>query len=494
VYGDRGKRLKILFIVIICIGLGSCMRVSDLNENTAFLPPQEIQPSVDLALNQPHFKVGQWPSLNWWETFNSLELNQLVDQALKQNPSIQSVEQKVEVVLQEAKKEKAPLFPFVFFSATEDWGKLSKNGVPFQFNPSLGSIYDLVDLKLSFSYELDFWGKNRNQLEAALGKLQSQRAESKQVALMVTTSMAKAYFALKTNLKRRELYSRLYEIKSDVLSLNDLLYQKALRSKLDPATSVENLEELEKEILALDEEIQSNFYLLNILRGISPDAPLEITSFLQDVPDALELPQNLSSDLLVRRPDLIASIWYIEALAHEVNVAVADFFPRVNLLGFLGLESFPFKHLFDWKSREGRLQPSIHIPIFKAGEIRANFKKNKAELEGAIFNYNELLLASLKEAADSLLLINRTYQQKASQKIILAQAELKFNLLELRYTKGIDGLLTVYEMEAELLQKQLDDVMITYEQYLSVIQMIKALGGGYSTEELDWFTKGGSSE
>ncbi len=476
------------------MGLGSCMRVSDLNRNTAFLPPQQIQPSVDLALNQPYFKVGQWPSLNWWENFNSIELNELVDQALAQNPTIQAVEQKVEVALQLAKKEKAPLFPFIFFDATEDWGKLSKNGIPFQFNPSLGSIYDLVDLKLSFSYELDFWGKNRNQLQAAIGELRSQKAESKQVELMVTTSMAKAYFALKTNLRRRELYSRLYEIKSNVLSLNELLYQKALRSKIDPATSVEDIEELEKEILALDEEIQSNFYLLNILRGTSPDAPIEISSFLEEVPKALELPQNLSSDLLVRRPDLIASIWHIEALAYEVNVAVADFFPRVDLLGFLGLQSFPFKHLFDWKSREGRLQPSIHIPIFKAGEIRANFKKNKAELEGAIFDYNALLLASLKEAADSLVLINRTYQQKASQKIIVEQAELKFNLLELRYTNGIDGLLTVYEMEMELLQKQLDDVMITFEQYLSVIQMIKALGGGYSTEDLSWFTKGSSNE
>lgn len=470
------------------------MRVSDLKENTAFLPPQQIQSSVGLALKQPYFKVGQWPALNWWESFNSLELNQLVNQALAQNPSIQSVEQKVEVALQVAKKEKAPLFPFVFFDASQDWGRLSKNGVPYQFNPSLGSIYDLVDLKLSFSYELDFWGKNRNQLQAALGKLRSQKAESKQVELMVTTSMAKAYFALKTNLKRRELYSRLYEVKSSVLDLNELLYQKAIRSKIDPVSSVEDLEELEKEILALDEEIKSNFYLLNILRGSSPDEPLEISSFLEEVPKALELPQDLSSDLLVRRPDLIASIWHIEALMHEVNVAVADFFPRVDLLGFLGLQSFPFKHLFDWKSREGRLQPSIHIPIFKAGEIRANFKKNRAELEGAIYDYNALLLTSLKEAADSLVLINRTYEQKASQKIIVEQAELKFNLLELRYRNGIDGLLKVYEVEAELLQKQLDNVMITFEQYLSVIQMIKALGGGYSTEDLKCFVKGGSDE
>ncbi|MCH9634565.1 MAG: Outer membrane protein OprM [Chlamydiae bacterium] len=465
------------------------MKISDLNQNKAFIQPSIVNPLIESELSEPYFKVGSWPTSSWWKSFNSQELNTFVEEALASNPTILSIEQKVEAAHQVVEESKSPLFPAVFFNASEDWGKLSKNGIPYQFNPSLGSIYNLVDLNLNFKYEFDFWGKNRNALKASVGLEKSQRAEYKQVELMITTTLAKAYFALKTNLQRRELYIELKNIQLKVLELNNLLERDAMRSKIDPATATEDLESITKEIFALDNEINQNKTFINILKGSGPSDELKIDENLNPVPKAFALPVQLSSDLIIRRPDLVASIWKVESLVYDVNVSVADFFPRVDLLGFIGLESFPFKYLLDWKSRQGRLQPSIHIPIFKAGEIRAKYRKNKAKLEGAIFDYNDLLLKSLKEAADNIVTLSQTYKQKNSQKIILNRAQLKLDLYELRYERGIDSLLTVYNAQEELIRKKLDDLMITYEQYVSIVQLIKSLGGGYCETDLKGFFK-----
>jgi NodT family efflux transporter outer membrane factor (OMF) lipoprotein len=470
------------------------MRVSDLGNNSAFLKAGRINKSVSLATKEPFFKLGQWPQSQWWQALHSNELNKLIQEALINNPSIQSVEQKVQIAKEIANKAKAPLFPGLFFGGNDQWGGLSRNSIPYQYNPSLGSIYDVVDLSLSFEYTFDFWGKYRNQLKSARGETRSQEAELKQVELLVSTSLAKVYYALKTNIARKKLYQDLYLVKNNMLALNDLLYEKAINTRIQPATSVEDLGDIQKEILALDEEIANNVHLLNVLRGTNPDSVISLSQPLGDVPNELKLPKNLNSDLIIRRPDLVAAIWHIESLAYEVNIAVADFFPRINLMGFLGLGSIGWKNLFDWRSGMAKLEPSIHLPIFRAGEIRANARKSRAQLQSSIYNYNDLLLKSLQDVSDSLVSVTRSYKQKEVQFEILREAELKLSLLQMKYQSGIDGLLAVYQVQVELLERRLQDVMITYQQYISVIQVIKSLGGGYCAEDLKWFQKGDGHE
>lgn len=470
------------------------MRVSDVGNSSAFLKSDPMNKSASLATNEPFFKWGEWPDSQWWQPFRSKELDELIQEALLNNPSIQSVEQKIQVAKEIANKAKAPLFPGLFFKGDDQWGGLSRNSIPYKYNPSLGSLYDVIDLSLSFEYTFDFWGKYRNQLKSAQGETRSQEAELKQVELLVSTALAKVYYAFKTNLERKSIYQEIYLVKNNMLALNDLLYEKAISSRIPPATSVEELEDIQKEIFALDEEIALNLHLLNSLRGKSPDTTISLDQSLGELPKELSLPENLNSDLIIRRPDLVAAIWHIESLAHEVNVAVADFFPRINLMGVLGLSSIGWRNLFDWKSGLANLEPSIHLPIFKAGEIRANARKSRAQLQSSIYNYNELLLKSLQEVSDSLVSVTKSYHQKEAQFEILRAAELKLNLLQLKHQSGLDGLLSVYQVQVELLERKLQDVMITYQQYISVIQVIKSLGGGYCAEDLKWFQKEGNYE
>ena len=146
--------------------------------------------------------------------------------ALAQNPSIQGIKKRIELAKQTAKVTRSTLFPLVFFDADETWQYLSKTGLYKQFNPSLPLNVNLVDLTLSFTYEFDFWGKNRNLFHAALGKQKAEEAEAAEVQLITTTSVAQAYFALKTNTLKQSFYMKLVDVRKGIFDLQTLLRKK----------------------------------------------------------------------------------------------------------------------------------------------------------------------------------------------------------------------------------------------------------------------------
>ena len=373
-------------------------------------------------------------------------------------------------------------FPLLFFDADETWQYLSKHGLYRILNPKVPLNANLVDLTLSFSYEFDFWGQNRNLFRAALGTYKAQEAEAAEVKLITTTAVAQAYFALKTNLVRKRLFEALYAVRYEVFNLQSLLRDEALLSKLQPLLSEEVLLEAEKLLYGIEQEIETDKHLLNILIGLGPDNPLHIAAELPPRLENITIPDTLSLDLLSRRPDLMAQIWRVESLANEVGAAKADFYPNINLTAFGGLESVLYRFLFNSESKTGGLKPAIHLPIFTAGEIRANVRAKKASFDEAVFAYNQLLLKSASEVADLLVLARATFQQKTDQELIVDAAQTRYDITTLRQLSGLDNQISQYFIEEELILKELDNISLLYTQYLATIKLIKALGGGYQSD------------
>ncbi len=445
--------------------------------------------SVDSAI----FTAGNWPLRAWWETFESEQLNGLIQKALEQNPSIQAVNQRIKAARQAAKIAKATLFPLVSFDADETYEFLSHNGLYKQFNPDLPINANLIDLTLSFNYEFDFWGKNRNLFESALGIQRAEEAEAKEVELITTVSLALSYFALKTNIVKQNLYKRLLEVRKKTSELSNLLKESALFSSIEPLFVEEGVWEAEQKLFVIEEEIQVNKHQINILAGRGPEEALEVDGQFGVLPDKIMIPENLSLDLLSRRPDLMAGIWRVESLAHEVGAAKADFYPNINLGAFIGLESVLYSKLLRGSSSTGGLQPAIHLPIFTAGAIRANVRAKKAAFDEAVYVYNDLLLKSTKEVSDLLVLAESIFKQKKKQDSIVGNARELFNLALLRERAGLDSLLDSLNAEESFIQKELLNADLLYGQYLASIKLTKALGGGYESS-LRLPLKGGCDE
>jgi NodT family efflux transporter outer membrane factor (OMF) lipoprotein len=443
------------------------------------LPTPSLDASLKAALENRFFTEDQWPEKNWWVQYGSHELNELMQIALKNNPTIERISQKIEFAKSQTTIARSKLLPLLFFDASDQWQHLSKNGLYRALNPDIAINTNLIDFSLSFSYEFDFWGKYRNLYEAAIGKQKAAIAETAQVELITTTALAQAYFALKTNFIRRDLYQQLYETRKDFFDLQIQMFHHSLYSKLVPLLSEEKVFEAEQWVYDIEQEIAVGKHILNTLAGRGPDEPLLLDKILPELPKQLAIPADISTELLSRRPDLMAQIWRVDALAHEVGAAKADFWPSINLSALAGLESTSWSKIFNWASKTIGLIPGFSLPLYTAGAIGANVSGKKAQFLEAVYEYNDLILQCFQQVANLFAIGKAVYEKRERQLQIVANAVERYDLTQLLLQQGVDSALDAYELLEEQIHMQLADVELLYQQYLVSVNLIKALGGGY---------------
>ncbi|STX29712.1 outer membrane efflux lipoprotein [Legionella beliardensis] len=444
----------------------------------------KIEKEITAQKRAGFIKSGDWPSKYWWVAYNSPELNKLMVDALTCNPSIHEIKSRMQAARQEAVVVGAKLFPLVFFDARENLQYLSKNGLFRALNPRLPRHTDLLDFSLSFRYEFDFWGQNRNLLAAAVGEAKVLRGEVAQIQLLTTTALAQAYFAYKVNIAKQKLYQQLVTVRQNILSLQRALINNALADDLPIYTAQENLFTAKQWLADIDHEIAVNRHLVNVLAGRNPETALADEQRLPGLPRKLIVPKTISLDLIARRPDLMAQIWRAKALAYKTGAAMAEYYPDVNLVGLIGLESTGWKKLLRASSVTAALRPAIHLPIFTAGRIRANIRANKAEFDAAIFAYNNLLLRSTQEILDILQFAKAVNRKRQEQNKILSFAEDRYKIIKNRERNGLDNGMEVYRQQEEVIQNKLVSLSLLYDQYLASVKLIKALGGGYCQPDI----------
>ncbi len=472
------RKRSIYFFGLAAIASGCMISMSREEQIKNILSAPSLETSLAAATDDV-FETSDWPEANWWELYGSNELNDLIRQALAKNPTIEAVRSRIEFAKENTIIAGSTLYPIIYFDASDQWQYLSQNGLYRALNPHIALNNQQIDFSLSFSFELDFWGKYRNLYRAALGREKAAEAETAQAELIAAAALAQSYFALKTNLVRKELYEELYEVRKNYFDLQTSLVEHSLDSILPPLLSEEAVFQAKQWIFGIEEEIAVDQHIVNILAGKGPGEPLELNEPLPLLPERLALPESISSGLLSRRPDLLAQIWRVDALAREVGAARAEFWPDVNVLGLLGYQSGSWSKLFEWASKTIGATPGLSLPVYTAGAISANAGAKLALYNEAVYQYNDLILKSFQEVADLLAIGRSVYKQKEQQDKIVRNAASRYEVTLLRQRNGLDDDLAVYRFLEEKIQKQLEDVELLYAQYLVSVRLVKALGGGY---------------
>jgi NodT family efflux transporter outer membrane factor (OMF) lipoprotein len=470
---------SVLWIGSLLILSGCSLSMPHQRELRHLCPPPNIDCSVYQALDSKYFENGAWPGPAWWEVYGFPELNQLIVEALAQNPSIHEIEARVCRASAEAVIAQSKLYPLVTLDGQDEIAHLAKHGLYRTLNPRIPPNVQLIQVELNFKYEFDFWGKNRNLVKAACGEKFAELAEVEQIKLITSSALASAFFALKTDLKRRDLYRELVEVRRGEKTIQSGLAAKSLSSNLKPFFYEEDYLEAEKLLLSVERDIELDKHWINILAGRSPDHPLCIDSTLPTIDEKLALPCNLSLDLVARRPDLMSQIWRAKAIAYEVGAAYAEFYPDVNLSALFGLESVTWRQLFRSSAATWSVTPAFHLPIFTAGAIAARVKERTCAYDEAIFAYNDLLLGSAREVVDLLSIARMLFAQKDEQQKILKMARKRLEITKARRCSGLDNKIDLYLIEEEVINKKLDDLSLLYQQYVATVKLAKALGGGY---------------
>ncbi len=419
---------------------------------------------------------------SWWNAFQDSQLNDLIELALFASPTLKKAEAKVLAAQANAKTIRSRLFPNIEASAEDTWQYLSKYGLLRDFFPTMPgfpvpSKFNEVNLSLDFSYEIDFWGKNRQLLQAALGLALAEEMERSEAKLLLSTTLAFTYYTWQAHLAELILYKKQLGYEEELLALLEARYQigidrivPSLERKEEQLSLLQKIEDLEKDLL-IDETFLKN------LMGQGPDYPLNLVFSWDPSKQKGYLPNTLEIDLLSQRPDVKAQIFRIEAARQEIGVAKTEFYPNINLMAFAGLSSLSFSHLFDWGSRTGNLHPALHLPLFTAGKLQANLLGKVAQFNEEISSYNELLLKAAKEVTSEITTFISFHKQIEEQE---KKTHIQQELLTVSFscfTKGIHPYSNVLISRKELLQREIYEVQLQQNKILSSIRIIKAVGG-----------------
>ncbi|EWM50172.1 efflux transporter, outer membrane factor (OMF) lipo, NodT family protein [Bordetella holmesii 41130] len=347
--------------------------------------------------------------------------------------------------------------------------------------PLGGSVVSDNRMALDFSYELDFWGKNRSRLQAAVSRRDAAQADAQAARTMLARSVVRSYLNLQNAFAQRDVIKRVIAQRDDVWKLT----QDRRQAGLDTAVEVKQAESAAAAARVDLTQVETTIaQLRNQLAALTASSAAQmqsITAVVLQAPDGI-LPHALPLELLGRRPDVVAARWRAQAARHEIDSAKAEFYPNVNIAAFAGFQALGTNMLFDRFSRTTGVGPAITLPIFHGGELNANLASSRADADLAVSDYNQTVLTAVQQvgdALDALRLIDRekTERRQASQAI-----EDAYDLAVRRYRSGLGNYLSVLLAQDGVLAQARLLTDLQYRAYQLDADLAYALGGGYTPD------------
>jgi len=459
-----------------------------LTAGCAYIPHFDPPPTVkrpDQLESAKSFSApaAEWPHDQWWRNYSDPQLDALVDEALRDSPDLAVAQARLlgaKAIVQGAS---APLLPEVTGSALLGGAKQSYNFViPRQAVPQGWNDYGMATL--NFSWELDFWGKNRAALAAAVNERRAAQVEVEQSRLILSTSVASAYAELV------HLYT-LRDNAADTLALREktvALFRQRHDFGLETTASVREVEGrqhgAEGDLLAIDERIGLQKNALAALGGAGPDRGLAITRPTAQFSGSQGLPANLALDLLGRRPDVVAARLRTEAAARRIDEAKAGFYPSVNLLAIAGVQSLGIHNLTKSGSDIGGAGPAISLPIFNTRRLQGQLRGAHAEYDASVATYDATLENALREVADAVTSRKALDGElSAARAAVVAAAEAHQSVSQ-RYQGSLATYLDVLTAEDQLISARRAEAELETRALILDVQLVNSLGGGFTTQSL----------
>ncbi|UGS92120.1 AdeC/AdeK/OprM family multidrug efflux complex outer membrane factor [Ralstonia wenshanensis] len=471
-------RLGVALSAVTLAVLAGCANLGNSHSTQTLTTPSQLASTQSLPS-----QGGQWPSQNWVDQFNDPQLRALVDEAIKDNPNLQVAFARVRASRAMADVVRGNLYPSVGLDADMTRQRLSEYDM-FEGTPLAGRWFTESKIQLGVSYDLDFWGKNRSALEAALSDDKSMEAESQASRLMLSTTVARTYAKLAALYAQRDVAERAIVQRKDLTNLAGQRVRAGLDTQVETTQARANVAAAQTELEQVDEQIALARNQLAALLGKGPDRGLAITRPTLLAQTTPKLPNNLTIDLIGRRPDLVAARWRVEAASKDIDVAKAQFLPDISLTAFLGLASIAPENLLLGASRQLGIGPALKLPIFQGGKLRANLRGKYANYDAAVASYNQTLTEALHDTADQITTLHSIDSQIAIQRTALSEAERAYSLARTRYNAGLGTQLVVLNAETTVLQQRKLATDLQARRLDAQMALIKALGGGYTTEDL----------
>lgn len=454
---------------VLAAGLAACASVDT---------PGVADAPVDVAALGARPAVIDWPREDWWHRYGDRELDALMADALKGAPTLEAARARIVRAQSAAGVARAALLPNVAGNAESLYQRYSENYV---FPPPLAGKWNTDNrLTLDFNYEFDFWNKNGAALQASLSQARAAAADAESARLILTTSIARAYFNLQRLFAQREVSRAAITQREEVVHLTTQRFDAGLDTRVEVKQAEAALATVKTELAYYDDAIASARILIAALAGAGPQRGDTLSANASLRAPTATLPAVVPLDILARRPEIVASRWRIDAAGHDIEVARAMFYPNVNLVAFAGLSSIGLSNLVLSGSTIAGVGPAIHLPIFEGGRLNANLSGREADRDLAVSAYNQAVIDAVRDVAEALSSIDGLSRVGTEQARARAATTDAYNLAVVRYKAGLGNYLTVLTAQTQQLVQDRLDADLTARAFELDVNLARALGGGFA--------------
>jgi multidrug efflux system outer membrane protein len=411
----------------------------------------------------------------WWRQFGDPVLDALVDEALRANKDLLIASARVDEFAGRYGFVRSALFPQVGLGASA-LRQRDPSAVPAGASP----IYDSYSAALNAGWELDLWGRIRRQTEAARAQLLASEEARRGVILTLVGGVAGAYINLRDLDRQLEIARATAKARGESYEIFKLRYEGGVISLLELSQNQSQYEEALATIPVLEKSIAQQENGLSVLLGRNP-GPIVRGKTVDEL--ALPgIPAGLPSDLLERRPDIRQAEQNLVAANALIGAARAQYFPTISLTGLFGYGSTSLNNLFDGPNKVWQYGGGLAMPIFTAGAIAGQVAAAEAVQQQSLFGYQKAIQQGFREVNDALVDQQRTGEQLEAQKRQVAALQQYAEIARLRYENGYTSYIEVLDAERSLFNAELQYTQSQQVRFQAMINLYKALGGGWVIE------------
>jgi multidrug efflux system outer membrane protein len=424
-------------------------------------------------------KAADVANTKWWEQFGDPVLNQLIEEALRENRDVRAAAARVDQFIGALATTRSQFYPQIGYSADVSRNRASRVGQPPV--PAGGDpYYTLYQAALSAQWQIDLFGRIRRQSESVQAQVLASEQGRRGVVLTLVTSVAASYIGLRALDRQLEISQATAKNYADTARIFDLRFKGGVVSEVELKQVESQYQQALAAIPALEQQIAAQENLISLLLGRNP-GPIARGKTLDELV-APGIPADLPSTLLERRPDILQAEQNLVAANANIGAAKALYFPALSLTGLLGSVSTAFGDFLTGPATAWTLAATLTGPIFTFGAIEGQVQTAEGGQREALAFYQQTIFNAFRETNDALVGTVKKREESEAQARRVAALREYARLSRLRFDNGYAGYLEVLYAENELFSAELTAVRSQAERYTQIVNVYQAVGGGWVDE------------
>ena len=470
---------------VLATALAGCTVGPDFHGPPPQSPAPHFAPSpTDIASRTREGAVDE----TWWRRFGDPELTSLIDRLGAQNLDLQIAAERIVQARAERREVASQGLPHVEGQERYVHNRESKNGMLALIQPAPGAPleYNQDDAMLQVSWELDLFGRVRRGVEAASADTDAEIEVRHGLMLSAEGDLAQSYMQL------RGVQAREAVVQSNLANADARRRLVADRLR-NGVANVSDAAQADAQAAAIGEDLPTlraeEARLINALGLLLAEPPRRLEAELRPAKGQPPAPQpatppsvpvGLPSGLLRRRPDIREAEARLHSATAQTGVAVADFYPDVNLMGAYGDEALGVHHLFDYASRMFMVGPSVSLPIFEGGRLRGELQLRRSAEREAALSYRQTVLQAWRDVDDALTAYAEVQHRLGDVRHVAGADQVALTVAEQRYRQGVESFIDVTVAQTAVFRDQDTLAQAQTDLEVALVRLYRALGGGWT--------------